>query len=76
MSQIKKLPLGEDPENPVRIYADGVFDQFHFGHAKLLEQCKKMYKHVHLIVGVSGQEETEKHKGNYNSKFVYFYSLF
>mmetsp|Transcript_3143 Transcript_3143/g.6506 ORF Transcript_3143/g.6506 Transcript_3143/m.6506 type:complete len:267 (-) Transcript_3143:1225-2025(-) len=58
-----ELPLGDDPNRPVRLYADGVFDMFHFGHAKLLEQCKKMYKYTYLIVGVSGDEETHRLKG-------------
>jgi choline-phosphate cytidylyltransferase len=50
----KEIPLGEDPNNPVRIYADGVYDCFHFGHARQLEQCKKIFKYVTLIVGVCG----------------------
>ena len=47
----------------MRIYADGVFDMYHIGHARVLEQAKKLYKHVHLIVGVSGDEETIRKKG-------------
>lgn len=31
------VPDGSDPKNPVRIYADGVFDMYHIGHAKVLE---------------------------------------
>jgi choline-phosphate cytidylyltransferase len=56
------FPDGNDPSNPVRIYTDGVFDCFHYGHAKVLEQCKKMFKNVHLIVGVCTDEDTWKEK--------------
>ena len=59
----KKLRLGEDPSRPVRLYADGVFDMFHHGHMRLLEQCKKRFTHAFLIVGVSGDEETHRLKG-------------
>jgi choline-phosphate cytidylyltransferase len=47
----------------VRIYADGVFDMYHIGHAKVLEQAKKLFPHSYLIVGVSGDKETIEKKG-------------
>jgi choline-phosphate cytidylyltransferase len=59
----KGVPDGSDPKNPVRVYADGVFDMYHVGHAKVLEQAKKLFKHTHLIVGVSGDKETIEKKG-------------
>ena len=31
------VPDGSDPKNPVIVYADGVFDMYHIGHAKVLE---------------------------------------
>ena len=57
------VPDGSDPSNPVIVYADGVFDMYHVGHAKVLEQAKKLFKHTYLIVGVSGDKETIEKKG-------------
>lgn len=48
---------------PARIYADGVFDMYHIGHAKVLEQAKKLRPYTHLICGVAGDEDTIKMKG-------------
>lgn len=59
----KTFPDGNDPNNPVRIYMDGVFDGFHYGHARLLKQGKDKFKHVYLIVGVCMDEDVEKYKG-------------
>lgn len=47
----------------MRIYADGVFDLFHYGHINVFIQIKQKYPDSTLIAGVHNDSDTRKYKG-------------
>ena len=55
-----------------RIYMDGVFDLFHYGHVRAIQQCKDIVDKVskssdssdipEVVIGIISDEDTESYK--------------
>lgn len=58
-------------EKILRVYADGVFDNFHLGHSNMFKQCREAFpdNKIWLIAGVCSQRDVLARKGIIYDKY-------
>ncbi|KAI5185970.1 choline-phosphate cytidylyltransferase [Nematocida homosporus] len=60
----KSRRVKEEGKKRVRVYSDGVFDMFHYGHMRMLEQIRKRFPMAEIVVGVCSDRDTREKKGH------------
>lgn len=63
---LEELRSGTQPTRPIRIYTEGVFDLFHYGHANMFRQLKTMVLPekcpVYVLAGAQSDVNCIKYK--------------
>ncbi|KAI5191876.1 choline-phosphate cytidylyltransferase [Nematocida sp. AWRm77] len=66
-TSLQKKPIldvsGKNIPGTLRVYSDGVYDMFHYGHMRMLEQVRKTFPEAVIIAGVCSDRDTHMHKG-------------